>query len=176
MLKLRRSVRSSGFFQKGTGTALCILFFVLLGTSCNEEPKKVVQTEPVVFKKEGELSIFRQRTDSLLVKMDIEIAESEYETQTGLMYRKGMEDHQGMLFIFPDSQFHSFYMKNTEFDLDIIFLDHDKKIATIQKEARALDESSVPSEVPVQYVLEINAGLSDQWQLAVGDKIEFTRE
>ena len=174
--KRYRSARSLGFFLKSRGTALCFLFLLLIGSSCKEESKKVMETPPVLFQKEGELSIFRQQTDSLITKMDIEIAESDYETQTGLMYRRGMEDHQGMLFIFPDSRPHSFYMKNTEFDLDIIFIDHNKKIATIHKEARALDQSSIPSIVPVQYVLEINAGLSDQWQLVVGDSIAFARE
>lgn len=152
------------------------LFCLTLVTSCKQETKKVIKTEPIAFTKEGTLQIFKKETDSLLVNLDIEIAETDYETQTGLMYRKGMEPKQGMLFIFPDESRHSFYMKNTEFPLDIIFIDENLKIASFQKNAQPLDESGLPSVVPVKYVLEINAGLSEKWLLEIGDKIKFTRD
>lgn len=154
-------------------TAVCITSLV---SSCKQEEKKVIKTEPVSFTKEGELTIYRAETDSLLAKIDIEIAESDYETQTGLMYRKGMENNQGMLFIFSDVAMHSFYMKNTEFPLDIIYIDENLKIASVHKNAEPLNEDGISSQVPVQYVLEINAGLSDTWKIKVGDKIDYTRK
>lgn len=153
--------------------AVFISIFALKG--CKEEPKKTVKTPEVVFEKEGELSLLKKDTDSLIAKIDIEIAENEYETQTGLMYRKSMQDQRGMLFIFEDERMHSFYMKNTAFPLDLIFIKSDTTIASIQKNAQPFDESPLPSQVPVKYVLEVNAGLTDQWQLEVGDKIEFTK-
>jgi hypothetical protein len=64
-------------------------------------------------------------------------------------------------------------MKNTEFALDIIFINSDHEIVSIQKNAKPFDKSSLPSDAPAKYVLEINAGLSDQWGLEVGDLIEF---
>ena len=57
----------------------------------------------------------------------------------------------------------------------IIYIDKDKSIVSIQKNAKPLDETSLPSEAPAKYVLEINAGLSDQWQIERGDRIEFTK-
>jgi len=152
-----------------------IVSIVVLSSSCKNEPKKVVTTEPVVFTKEGELSIFNKDSDSLLIKLDIEFAETEYETQTGLMYRKSMENDQGMLFIFPKEAMHSFYMKNTEFPLDIIFVDADLKVASYQENAQPLTERGLSSKVPVQYVLEVNAGLVEKWSLDEGDSIEFNR-
>ncbi len=156
-----------------------ILYFIvptiLLGSSCKNEPKKVVTTEPVVFTKEGELSIFNKNSDSLFIKLDIEFAETEYETQTGLMYRTSMENDEGMFFIFPKEAMHSFYMKNTEFPLDIIFVDADLKVASYQENAQPLTERGLSSKVPVQYVLEVNAGLVEKWSLDVGDSIEFKR-
>ena len=65
-------------------------------------------------------------------------------------------------------------MKNTEFALDIIFINSDHEIVSIQKNAKPFDKSSLPSDAPAKYVLEINAGLSDQWGLEVGDLIEFS--
>lgn len=143
--------------------------------SCKDSKKIVtpVTQQEVSFKKEGELSIFRN--DSLLKTIDIEIADNDYETETGLMYRKSMLDNRGMLFVFDDEEYRFFYMKNTEFPLDIIYLDKDKKIITIAKNTNPLDESSVPSDAPAMYVLEINAGLSDKWNLAVGDSVNYTK-
>lgn len=143
--------------------------------SCKEESKKIVTTAPITFTKEGSLDVYRAQTDSLLIQLDIEIAETNYETQTGLMYRNSMEDRQGMLFIFPDVAFHSFYMKNTKFPLDIIYIDDRLKVTNIIKNAQPLDESSLPSAVPVKYVLEVKAGLSDVWSLAAGDSIAYQR-
>lgn len=154
---------------------LACRFFVgaILLHSCKEEPKKVIKTEPVAFKKEGELTLFRAETDSVLGKLDIEIADNEYETETGLMYRQEMQNDQGMLFVFQDQAMHSFYMKNTEFALDIIFIKSDMSVASFQENAQPLSEASLSSKVPVQYVLEVNAGLVEEWGLAVGDSISY---
>ncbi|MFT7052310.1 MAG: uncharacterized membrane protein (UPF0127 family) [Psychroserpens sp.] len=143
--------------------------------SCKEEQKysEVKQVE-VTFKKEGELQLKKAITDSLLTSLDIEIADDEYSTQTGLMYRSSMDNNQGMLFIFPDTNNRSFYMKNTQIPLDIIFISENKTIVSIQKNAEPMNETSLPSEAPAKYVLEVNAGLSDTWSLEKGDIIEFS--
>lgn len=151
-----------------------ILFVVgIVLNSCKGEPKNIVKTEPISFTKEGQLSISRQKTDTLITQLDIEFAQSEYETQTGLMYRKGMEEDQGMLFIFSEERMHSFYMKNTEFPLDIIYIKADSTIANFQENAQPFNETGLSSQVPIQFVLEVNAGLAEKWLLEVGDKIEY---
>ena len=153
-----------------------IILGTLVFSSCKQEAKKALKTEPIVFTKEGELSIFKSQTDSLLVQLEIEIASTEYETQTGLMYRKGMEEKQGMLFIFPNEEVHAFYMKNTQFPLDIVYIKADSTIASFQENAEAFNEKSLSSTVPVQYVLELNAGLAEKWQLEIGDKVDFSKQ
>ncbi|KAB5488248.1 MULTISPECIES: DUF192 domain-containing protein [Flagellimonas] len=160
--------------MKHIGILLSVLTLLLV--SCKSETKQALKTETVSFTKEGKLSILTTGTDSLKAKFDIEIAETDYETETGLMYRQSMEESQGMLFIFPNASARSFYMKNTEFPLDIIYIDEAMKIVSYQKNAKPYDESSLPSNVPAKYVLEINAGLSDKLGLQVGDSIAFTRE
>jgi uncharacterized membrane protein (UPF0127 family) len=151
-----------------------ILMIFFLVSSCKERERQVKSiTKEIVFSKEGELNLKKVNTDSIYKKLDIEIAETEYETQTGLMYRKSMEDNQAMLFIFENEQPRSFYMKNTEFPLDIIYLNKEKKIVSIQKNAKPFDNTSLPSNVPVLYVLEINGGLSDIWKINIGDAIEW---
>lgn len=155
--------------------ALAILISSFVMISCKEESKKVIKTEPVTFIKEGTLKILKSSTDSLAASFHIEIAESAYETETGLMYRKGMMENQGMLFIFPDVRQRYFHMKNTEFPLDIIFIDEHLKIASFQENSKPFNEDTLPSQVPVKYVFEINAGLAEKLLLEVGDKVEFNR-
>jgi len=153
-----------------------ILYTVcFIAFSCKEQPKTVIKTEPVIFSPEGQLTIIKQKVDTLITSLDIEFAETEYETQTGLMYRESMKDSQGMLFIFEDERLHSFYMKNTEFPLDIIYIKADSTIASFQENAQAFNETGLSSQVPIQFVLEVNAGLAEKWLLEVGDKIEFRK-
>ena len=146
-------------------------FLALNLTSCKEDNKTVEQTK-VVFKKEGELTIIKA-TDSTKINLDIEIADTEFDTQTGLMYRESMEKNQAMLFVFDDASERYFYMKNTKIPLDLIYIDANKTVVSFQKNAKPFDESSLPSNAPAKYVLEVNAGLVDAWGLSVGDKIEY---
>ncbi|MFD2915949.1 DUF192 domain-containing protein [Psychroserpens luteus] len=162
--------------------ALRFFVFLFFGSvalqlsSCKEERKtSEVKKVEVKFTKEGELQLKKATSDSLLAYIDIEIADDEYSTQTGLMYRKSMAVNQGMLFIFPDLDYRAFYMKNTEMPLDIIFIAEYQTIVSIQKNAQPMNETSLPSEAPAKYVLEVNAGMSDEWNLAKGDRIEFSK-
>lgn len=152
---------------------LALSSLLLLITSCKEDKKTITPTK-VTFKKEGELRLLKAENDSVIATFNIEIADNEYETQTGLMNRKSMKDNNAMLFIFPDMQMRAFYMKNTLIPLDIIYLDNNKTIVNIQENAKPLDESSLTSASPAQYVLEINGGLSQQLGIDVGDKMTFT--
>ncbi|MDD7886700.1 DUF192 domain-containing protein [Flavivirga sp. 57AJ16] len=145
---------------------------ILTLSSCKDNKKIIKQTE-VTFKKEGELTIFKS-IDSTQVTLDIEIADTDFDVQTGLMYRNSMDQKQGMLFVFDDVRERFFYMKNTKIPLDLIFINENKSIVSFQKNAQPFDESSLPSNFPAKYVLEINAGLVDTWSLSVGDSISYT--
>ncbi len=153
------------------------LFLSLSLTSCGDDDKKqeVIETDPINFTKEGELYMIKASGDTLK-KLDIELAESDYEHQTGLMYRESMEDDQGMLFIYDDERVRSFYMKNTYIPLDIIYYAADSTLVSIQKNTTPRDETSLPSEGPAKFVLEINGGLSDAWGVEQGDKISFKKD
>lgn len=156
------------------GLVIIFLFFFLSGVqSCDQKVKKSISiTKEINFSKEGELTL-RKTNDSIFKTLDIEIAQTDYETQTGLMYRKSMEEHQGMLFIFQEEQPRSFYMKNTEFSLDIIYINKKKEVVSIQKNTIPYDKNSLPSGEPVLYVLEIKAGLSDRWGVEIGDSVRW---
>ena len=158
-----------------------IIFTLIIGSitfsilSCKED-KKTIKPIKIEFKKEGELSLFNSKTDLIIATFDIEIADSDYETQTGLMHRYSMKDNRAMLFIFPEMSLRYFYMKNTYIPLDIMYLNKNKVIVSIQENAKPLSETSLPSQFPAQYVLEINAGLSQKWSIEIGDSMEFTKQ
>ncbi len=124
------------------------------------------------FMKEGSLTF----TDSLnnpITKIDMEIADTDFDRQLGLMYRKSMEMDQGMLFIFPVQEMQSFWMRNTFIPLDMIFVNSDKKIVTIHKNTQILSDQSYASTEPAQYVVEVVAGFTDKFSIKVGDKINW---
>lgn len=156
--------------KKYTAVFIGLLFITI--SACKEEKKSVKQTE-ITFKKEADLTIFKIATDSTEIKLDIEIADTDYDIQTGLMYRSSMESNHGMLFVFDDVIERHFYMKNTQIPLDIIYLDANKKIVSFQKNAKPFDETSLPSNVPAKYVLEVNAGMVDAWSVKEGDSISY---
>jgi len=126
------------------------------------------------FFKEGELELYNEN-DSLIISIDIEIADDEAQIQKGLMHRRSMEERQGMLFIYAEPEPRSFWMKNTQIPLDIIFLDENKKIVSIQENTRPLSEESIPSVYPAQYILEVNAGFSARHFIKPGHRMVFVR-
>ncbi|WP_158974109.1 DUF192 domain-containing protein [Cellulophaga sp. L1A9] len=158
-----------------TVSIISILFLLCFFTSCKDEAKEVIKTPAITFTKEGELIIYKAKTDSIIATFDIEIAETDYETETGLMYRKTMKAEQGMLFVFPDVAMHSFYMKNTEIPLDIIYIDENLKIASFQENAIPFNEEGLSSQVPIKYVLETNAGLAEKYLLEVKDSVVYKK-
>ena len=137
------------------------------------EKEKVIEITPedLVFRIDAEAYIYKK--DSLLQKIDVQMATTEEQRAVGLMYRSSMEPLQGMWFVFENEAPRSFYMKNTEISLDIIYVDKSKKVVSIAKNARPYDETSLPSEAPAMYVLEINGGLADKWGIEKGDRIEI---
>jgi len=142
------------------------VFFIVNNLINNDTPEVKYYT----FKKEGELT-FADSLGNAKIKIDLEIADNEYERQLGLMNRKSMGENQGMLFIFPYEKMQSFWMRNTLIPLDIIFINKDKEIITIHKNTKTLSTQSYPSTEPALYVVEVVGGFTDRHNIIVGDKI-----
>jgi uncharacterized membrane protein (UPF0127 family) len=126
------------------------------------------------FRKDGSLSLHVSQQSSL-IQLDIEIADQETERMRGLMDRFSLPENAGMLFIFQEEEPRSFWMKNTYISLDIIYINSEKEIVSIQKYTQPQTTTSIPSEKPAMYVLEVNAGFADQFGVSPGDKIDFSR-
>ena len=145
----------------------------LLLISCLDNQVNRVQEKAIVLNKEGTLRI--EQKEQTLAEFDIEIADTPYERQTGMMYRQHMENNQGMLFVFDQAQPLNFYMKNTPLALDLIFLNEHLEVIHIHNNAIPNNESSIPSIQPAKYVLELLAGTSKNIGLALGDQVNYVK-
>jgi uncharacterized membrane protein (UPF0127 family) len=147
---------------------LAFLFFLIFPGVFQKDN----EVEEYTFNKEGELT-FSDSLGNTKAKIDIELADTEFDRQLGLMKRKSMEENQGMLFIFPDEDLKSFWMRNTFISLDIIFVNSKKEIVTIHKNTRVLSDQSYPSSAPAIYVVEVVGGFTDKHNIKEGDKISW---
>ena len=75
----------------------------------------------------------------------------------GLLYRRDLATHEGMLFVFDDAMPQCFWMRNTPTPLSIAFVADDGKIVNID-DMKPFDESSHCSAAPVRFVLEMTQG------------------
>lgn len=159
-------------------TASFLIFLVLFIsfsslTSCGENKTVPATKTEITFKKEGELQLIKASNDSILQAIDIEIADNNYERETGLMYRKSLEGNHGMLFIFEQEQYLAFYMKNTHISLDILYINNKLEVVDIYESTTPLNDMALPSKSMAKYVLELNAGKVSEWNIAVGDGIAY---
>lgn len=90
-------------------------------------------------------------------QIDVQLAITPSEHAIGLMYRKEMEQHEGMLFVFPTPSLQCFWMKNTLIPLTVAFLADDGMILNMD-DMKPQTEESHCSIKPVRYVLEMNKG------------------
>lgn len=149
---------------------LWIALLVIFSASCVDKQQSVAPVKEIEFKDDVSLGILSEN-DTLISGLKTEIADDDYHRETGLMYRKTMNDDQAMLFVFDTEAPRGFYMKNTLLSLDIIFIDANKEIINIHKQTEPLSLKTLYSNAPAMYVLEVKAGLSDTWGLEPGNKV-----
>jgi uncharacterized membrane protein (UPF0127 family) len=103
-----------------------------------------------------------------------EVAASAYSREKGLSGRRSLPLSEGMLFVFNEPEYYSMWMKDMHFPIDIVWIDKQYQIVGI---AKNVDPSTYPQQfkpaLPSSYVLEINAGLADEYELAPGDSVFF---
>ena len=99
------------------------------------------------------------------------LAETRNQQTRGLMYVKSLPKNTGMLFIYPNSNIRAMWMKNTFISLDMIFIDENGIVSSIEKNTEPQSLKTIRSEKPIKYVLELAGGKTDQIKLIEGDHI-----
>jgi len=124
----------------------------------------------------SQLPDFRRDTVEILTKnnqlysMNVELAVSDNEQAFGLMYRTSLpDDLHGMLFIYKHTQMVSMWMKNTNFFLDMLFIDKNGRVVKIARNAVPGSTKHIKSGEPVRAVLELRTGVANKFK--VGDTI-----
>jgi uncharacterized protein len=101
----------------------------------------------------------------------VEMATTEEEKTTGLMYRKELAEGKGMLFDFTPEQEVSMWMKNTYIPLDMIFIGADGRILRIAENTEPLSTKIIPSRGLAKGVLEVIAGTAQKYGIQPGDRV-----
>ena len=112
---------------------------------------------------------------TLIVSIQIEVADTPNERARGLMGRTHLKDTAGMLFVFKDADYRVFWMHNTPISLDIMFISSSRRILNIAKMTRPMSDTRYGSTSPAQYVVETVAGFSDRYGIGKGTQIRWRR-
>lgn len=159
------------------GFVFAILYFVqdkysIFDISFNKpNENKEEKSEELITK-----SVEILNSDGQKIYTEIEIADTPELRKQGLSGRDVLGDYQGMLFIFDSEGEYSFWMKDMNFSLDLIYIDYRGYIVDIKKDVPPCTESECISFKPskaFKYVLEVNGGFSDINRVEVGNAVIF---
>jgi len=141
-------------FLQGLGLALVLCFGALEASAASAEPLVI-------------------HAGGSAYKFEVEIVTTPETRAQGLMFRKSLAANGGMLFVYPDEQPVSFWMKNTLIPLDMLFVRADGSIAHIAHNAIPHDEIPIDSGAAVKAVLEVNGGTATALGIKEGDRVEY---
>jgi uncharacterized protein len=106
----------------------------------------------------------------------VKIAKTDQEKQIGLSSTKRLPQNEGMLFLFSNPGYYSFWMKEMKFPIDIIYINGNKVTTIIKNAMPPSDSVSLTTYQPREKsdkVLEVNAGLADKYNIQEGSVIKI---
>jgi len=111
--------------------------------------------------------------DGKRVSIKVELADTDGKRSLGLMYRRILDDNEGMLFVFADAAHRSFWMYNTYIPLSIAYISRDGIINEIY-DMKPMDEKIVYSQKPAMYALEMKQGWFARNNIGQGAQLDLT--
>lgn len=151
------------------------IFAIFLGMGCQERETPSSQMPP------GALGPLQTVTANINgTSVEIEVAVTLPEQRQGLMYRESMPENHGMLFVYRQPQYLSFWMKNTRIPLSIAFIREDGVITDIldmQPHTGPFDpQEHYASTQKCIYALEMNQGWFERNGVQRGDRLDLPRD
>lgn len=116
-----------------------------------------------------QISITNKENKEILVKA--EIVRDQISMMRGLMGRKELPENQGMLFVFPNEDYHTFWMMNTTIKLEALHFSKEGELVDIVKMEPCKSLIDCPKYSPKtvsKYVLEVNQGFSETNKFEIG--------
>lgn len=150
-------IRSSVALVRAAGILVALLVGLLPLAACSSDDRLVIHTAT------GDHAF------------TVEVVDTPESRAKGLMFRQSLASDAGMLFDFLEERETAFWMQNTFIPLDMIFISADGVVKTVHVNARPHDTTSIPSGVPVRFVLEIPGGRSVEIGLKPGDTVDHPR-
>jgi uncharacterized membrane protein (UPF0127 family) len=158
-------------------SAFLIGFMIAFTIGCDDStddpiaPETITGGQPILRTVEVRLS-----DDSMIT---VEVADDGDERTQGLSGRSGLAANTGMLFVWEDVSSHTLWMKDMLFDLDMVWLDEDRTVVSI--DANVPTQPGAPTSDLVQYhpvgaakyAIELDAGEADALGIDPGDALEF---
>lgn len=158
---------------------LCVILVgIFFFSACAVTPQTKPSPLSLPDRSKIQIKILRQANQSELL-LTTELVNTDASRTLGLSGRAQIGS-DGMLFVFPKSARHSFWMKDMKIDLDLIWI-QDKKIVDITRDVPAPTQEQtlsgqLPSyspRAPVNLVLELPAGSAKTWNIQPGDAFEI---
>jgi len=118
-----------------------------------------------------ENSFLKIKFNDIVTEITVEIADTYSKRKKGLMFRDSLGLNSGMLFVYDKPGKAGFWMKNTLISLDIAFADKRGEVVRVVPNTEPLSLDLIYGGKDIQYVLEINAGLSEEMNLFVGSEL-----
>ncbi|MWG34898.1 DUF192 domain-containing protein [Halomarina oriensis] len=113
-----------------------------------------------------------------LATVTLEVADNDSERAHGLMHRESLAADHGMVFVYPDADRRTFWMKNTLVPLDMIFVGPDGTVLNVRHASvppeGSSDYGSYSSDGDAQYVVEVNRGFANETGIEPGTRVEFS--
>ena len=145
-------------------------FYIYITIACLFVFKSTFSCSKINFKKK---EIFIVNNKNFNFRFDVDVADTPSKRMAGLQCRKKINKNEGMLFIWNQEDSRNFWMKNTLFPIDVIFINKSKVIVDIFYNAKPLDLNLITSKKKAKYVLELNSGVLSSYKVKIGDKITF---
>ncbi len=109
--------------------------------------------------------------DGKLHKIDVWIADNDARRSRGLMFVEDMADDAGMLFIYPQPQSISMWMKNTHLSLDMLFVSADGRVHRVAENTKPMSTDTISSDGTVLAVIELKAGSAARMKIRSGAQV-----
>lgn len=119
---------------------------------------------------QAQMNLPRTKLSAGMHLLDVQVAQTNLERQIGLMHRREMPQHEGMLFVFEQPATQCFWMRNTLLPLTAAFVADDGTIVNLADMKPQTDDSHC-SHQPVRYVLEMNQGWFAKRNIQAGYKL-----
>lgn len=127
-------------------------------------------SNPASAQDQPQLKLPRVKLQAGMHQIDVQVAQTPDQRQTGLMHRVDMPQHEGMLFIFEQPSAQCFWMKNTLLPLTAAFVADDGTIVNLADMKPQSTESHCSAK-PVRFVLEMNQGWFSKRAIKAGYKL-----